>query len=91
MRHRLQRSAIHDPKWEGDVEALARRQRCVPEREIDGYIGAFRIVQDHAGMVLYTKYFRYVYEDLPQSSIVKNSSGWTLRIDVLHLTCMMVS
>lgn len=52
MRHRLQRSALHDPEWERDIAALARREWCLPERQIDSDIGAFRIVQDHAGMAL---------------------------------------
>lgn len=85
MRHRLQRSAIHDPKWEGDVEALARCEWRVPKRETDRYIGPFRIVQDHAGTVLYTNNFGYVYEDLSGSITSETRGTWYLELHPNHV------
>ena len=90
MRHRLQRSALHDPKWEGDAEALARCEWRVPKRETQCYIGAIRIVQDYAGMVLYTNNFRYVYEDLAEGMTSDKRRTWQLKLNPHHLDLLDV-
>ena len=49
LRHRLQRSAVHDPERQGDAAAAAGSQWLLPKREVDCHIGTVWVIENDLG------------------------------------------